>query len=361
MELVRLAYYPFLPEVRDAARELGPDIPSLLTSNMHAGIRKRAMRRLIGALEDRTIPDVEIRNDRDALAEIMSLPVARMLAVLLGDRTLIGRYAQAEGRRLAGVLAGDSDSLEAVAEHLGVQVERTDAGWRIHFSDYLASAPVSEPGWKLVLQPLKSGWLTVDDDKLGQLCRHALAARIQGELDDELKHPVHDEVRVALQSYVDVLGPMLAEARQNWQTGDFGPVQDHLFPPCIRQIFEDMKAGVVITHHARFAIASFLATVGMTAEDIQDYFRAIPNFDPDKSRYQITHIAGEQGVEKYTPPGCATMQTNGVCPLEQRDNLCFKIKHPLSYYRAKIRFQKQDQTKAQTAVEPHGQTEAAGA
>lgn len=350
MDLARLAYYPFLDEARQAVRELGPELPDLLTGNLYVGVRERAAARVRGALTDRTIPAAEVRTDRGALAEVMSVPVARMLVVLLGDRTLVARYAAAEGARLADVLRQDAPSLEAIADALAVPVER-DGTWRIHFADYLRVAPVWEDDWKLIQRPMARGWLPLTDKDLAALCGRALEARIQAELDEELKRPVHADVQTALASIVEALAEELAEAKQDWNTGDFGPVQDRLFPPCIHQIFDQMKDGAMVTHHARFAMASFLATVGMTAQDIMDYFRTIPNFDPDKSRYQITHIAGEQGVDKYTPPGCATMQTNGICPLEKRDNLCFKIKHPLSYYRARLKFQKQDEQKAEAMLE----------
>ena len=345
-----MAYYPFLPEVRDAVRELGPDIPTLLSSNLYAGVRRRAVDRLRAALDQKPIEAIPVRNDRDALAEIMSVPVARMLAVLLGDRSLIHRYASAEGARLEATVKQDPESLAEVAASVGVTVSR-DGGWRMHFADYLTVAPLWEDDWKLIQQPLEKGWLPLSDAQLAAMCRHGLTQRIQKELEAETEKPVHDEIREPLQEYLDVLGPLLAEARKDWNTGDFGPVQDTLFPPCIQGIFHQMADGTIVTPHARFAIASFLATIGMTANDIQSYFSTIPNFDPDKSRYQITHIAGEQGVEKYTPPGCGTMQTNGVCPLEKRDNLCFKIKHPLSYYRARIRFQKDDEAKANEKLE----------
>jgi hypothetical protein len=41
-----------------------------------------------------------------------------------------------------------------------------------------------------------------------------------------------------------------------------------------------------------------------------------------------------------------------VCPLDKRDGLCFKIKHPLSYYRARIRFQERDHAKQTPPVAP---------
>ncbi len=345
-DLVRLAYYPFLPEVRDAVREVGPALPDLLAAPRYEGIRQRAMARIRGALTDKRIPPVTLLDERGALNELLSVPLARMLCVLVGDRGLVHRYATAEATRLEETLNQDPPSRPAMARHLGVVLDEGPDGTRIHFSDYLAVAPLHEPDWKLIVRPVARGWVPLSGPDVSRLCREALERRIQAELDEELGKPQPEELKAALADYLEQLKPELEQARSQWNTGDFGPVQTHLFPPCIVDIFERMKNGEMISHHARFAIASFLATIGMTADDIIDYFRAIPNFDPEKSRYQVTHIAGEQGVEKYTPPGCATMQTNGVCPLEKRDRLCAKIKHPLSYYRARIRFQKEDREKA---------------
>lgn len=346
-DLVRLAYYPFLPEVRDAVREVGPPLPDLLSSPRYEGVRQRAMARIRGALTDKRIPPMTILDERGALLELLSVPVARMLCVLVGDRTLTHRYAAAEALRLQKTLDQDNASREPIARHLGLRIDHGVDGMRTHFADYLAVAPLHEPEWKLIVRPVTRGWVPLSGPDLSRLCREALEKRIQTELDKEAKRLLPEELKTALADYVEQLGPELEKARATWNTGDFGPVQTHLFPPCVVAIFDQMKNGEMVTHHGRFAIASFLATIGMTADDIIDYFRAIPNFDPEKSRYQVTHIAGEQGVEKYTPPGCATMQTNGVCPLEKRDRLCAKIKHPLSYYRARLRFQKEDQQKAQ--------------
>ncbi len=358
---MRLAYYPFLPEVRDAVREVGPSLPDLLSAPRLEGVRQRAMARIRGALEDKRIPPVTILDERGALNEMLSVPVARMLCVLVRDRAMVHRYAAAEAIRLEETLNQDPGSRDAIARHLGIQYQEGPEGLRMHFADYLSIAPLHEPAWKMIVRPIQKGWVPLSGPDVSRLCREGLERRIQKELEEEISKPIHDEVADALADYIEQLKPELEKARAGWNTGDFGPVQTHLFPPCVIDIFGKMKDGELISHHARFAIASFLATIGMTAEDIIDYFRAIPNFDPEKSRYQVTHIAGEQGVEKYTPPGCATMQTNGVCPLEKRDRLCAKIKHPLSYYRARLRFQKEDQAKAANLAQNAPATAAAPA
>lgn len=360
-DLVRLSYYPFLPQVREAVRGVAPALPTILTSPVYAPVRERAAQRIEGALGE-GIPAAPMGDARDALQELLSVPIARMLCVHLGDRQLVSRYATAEARRVAAALARDEDpdSVQEVAATLGLTIQPVaDEGeaphaWRLHFSDYILLAPLSEPGWKLVARPVAAGWLELPAVDIARICQEALAKRIVAELDAEKSKPLPQEVITALAPYVLQLMPKLEEAREQWSEGDFGPVQPGLFPPCIKELFEMMRRGENVPHHGRFAFATFLGTVGWDATQIMDYMATLPNFDREKSRYQIEHVTGARGVDKYTPPGCATMQTNGVCPLDKRDGLCMKIKHPLSYYRAKLRFQRLDEERSAGSASPPG-------
>ncbi|HUR61147.1 MAG TPA: DNA primase large subunit PriL [Candidatus Thermoplasmatota archaeon] len=347
LDLVRLAYYPFLPEVRAAVREAGPDLPSLLASPLYQGARLRARDRIEGALGE-GFAAATILDERSALLELLSIPVARMLAVLLGDATLIKRYAAAEAARTRANLARDPDpeTLPRAAAALHIPVEATEHGFRLHFSDYIRLAPTHNPEWKLIRRSLQAGHMLLQPAELARLCEEALSRRITDELEAEKGKPLPPEFKLALAPVVATLEPRLEEARANWTTGDFGPVQPGLFPPCVKEIFESLKRNENVPHHGRFAFATFLHTVGWNSEQILDYLSSTPNFDREKSRYQIEHVSGGKSVQAYTPPGCGTMQTNGVCPLAQRDGLCFKVKHPLSYYRAQLRFQAKDQEKA---------------
>jgi len=56
--------------------------------------------------------------------------------------------------------------------------------------------------------------------------------------------------------------------------------------------------------------------------------------------YQVEHITGRGGTgTEYTTPACAAMKTTGLCV--NKDTICEKISHPLSYYKIK----KNDQSK----------------
>lgn len=358
MDLVRLAAYPFLPEVREAVRQSGVQVEALLTSPLYGSVRSRATARVEGAIADGW-PPINLFDERAALMEILSIPPARMLAIALGERILLQRLAVAESRAVGEQLAKRTtlpQDLTDAAAALNVACEAIDAGWKLHISSYLAHAPAMVD-WKLVLRTVDAGFVTLDQPDMARLLQEALMRRIQGELEAAAKTPLPDPIKAALAPLVEALKPKLEEAKANWSTGDFGPVRPELFPPCIHEIFESLKRNENVPHHGRFAFATFLHTVGWTSEQILDYLASTPNFDREKSRYQIEHVTGEKSVQAYTPPGCATMQTNGVCPLDKRDGLCFKIKHPLSYYRAKLKSNPVPQVGPGRTTEPTERTE----
>ncbi|MPN40412.1 hypothetical protein SDC9_187949 [bioreactor metagenome] len=83
----------------------------------------------------------------------------------------------------------------------------------------------------------------------------------------------------------------------------------------------------------RFAMTSFLLNVGMSVDEILNLFNISPDFDAEKTLYQIEHIAGATG-NVYKPPACDTMRTYGNCV--GKDRLCEKISHPLGYYERKV-------------------------
>jgi DNA primase large subunit len=85
----------------------------------------------------------------------------------------------------------------------------------------------------------------------------------------------------------------------------------------------------------RFALVAFLNSMKLSTNDILKLFSSAPDYEEERTRYQVEHITGSSSSTKYTPPGCEKMRTYGICPVEKIDDLCKKTRHPLSYYKAK--------------------------
>jgi len=100
-------------------------------------------------------------------------------------------------------------------------------------------------------------------------------------------------------------------------------------------ILANLKDGVNVPHTARFGVTAFLLNLGLSVDEIIEIYKNSPDFDEERTRYQVVHIAGESGSTRYTAPSCATMRTYGNCV--DIDDVCEKINHPLSYYKLKLK------------------------
>lgn len=355
MDLAALARYPFLPEAAEHVAQAGPSLEELLADRVYASARARGRERLRLAIEEAQLPQVPLRTasePRELLEDLLAYVYARILVSAMADPYVVRRHALAEAVRVRGYLAQEEDAslLARAAEVVGLAFEPDGQGYRAHFTDYLRFAVhLKDMEWKLVAQPLERGVVRLDAQKASRLVQEALRRRIEGELPRELS----DEVAKAVDGD---LAPLREAARVrkekfNAEAG-FGPVDLKLMPPCMQHILGQLHAGENVAHSGRFAITSFLNTIGMTSEDIMRLFAQAPDFREDLTRYQVEHITGVTSGTTYSPPSCQAMQTFGIC--YNADDTCRsrkkdgspRVTHPLSYYRFKVWLRDRDKPQA---------------
>ena len=125
----------------------------------------------------------------------------------------------------------------------------------------------------------------------------------------------------------------MSARKSEFSTEVFKEVMPDCFPPCMVCALSNARTGVNLPHSMRFALTSFLLNVGMSAEGVIELFRASPDFDEERTKYQVMHIRGATGTV-YKSPSCATMATYGNCI--GKETLCDRVSHPLGYYRKKV-------------------------
>jgi DNA primase large subunit len=135
--------------------------------------------------------------------------------------------------------------------------------------------------------------------------------------------------------YIDNLSVMnIAEVFKDVKS--LVPFSENFFPPCIQSILKALIAGENLTHHQRFALATFLINLNINIDEILNIFRHSPDFNEKIARYQLEHLAGLRGSKRrYLPYNCQTMKTLGMC-----NNEC-NVKNPLHYTNRKLRSSKQ--------------------
>lgn len=333
MDAITAAKYPFLKDSARLLKESGPTLDLLVESMAYEQARLRGRERVMEALELGKIDDHPMTSKIDATLELLSYPVARMIVSAVADPQFVKRYAISEAKKADERLRKEEiPFIIGVAEELGLKVAQEDGSLAVDFADFLRfSATMRNKDWKLVNQSIVRGKVLVTKFRLVRLVQQMLTDKISSELPLE----VNDAILGRFASDIEEIERVLEEKREQYKARGMGRLSIVRFPPCMKKLLSMIQSGENVPHSGRFALVAFLHTLGMDSDEILETFSTAPDFDPSKSKYQIDHITGEISGTEYTPPECSTMKSYGIC--FDPDDLCKRIKHPLSYYRMKGR------------------------
>jgi len=171
-ELAILAKYPFLHDTRQFIKENGPSVDELLHDPPYERARIISIERLDNALKNRDVGKRSLASESDCIMEILSYPLARMVAVCIGDPYFKKRYALGEASHMYKYLLNESTSfLLAVAQELEVTIQyNTEKNTiKIFFKDYLRNAPTRYKEWKMVNRGISGGFLTISQKDLARI------------------------------------------------------------------------------------------------------------------------------------------------------------------------------------------------
>ncbi len=271
--------------------------------------------------------------------EISSFPIAVMMTAAADDQSLKRRYALAEAKRASRLLREEeNDKILEIAENFNWKIRPTRQGtptydFTLHFTTFLNNATnFQSKEWKLVNRFLQDGEVYLTKTEAGRLLEEEVRRHIEEKLNIEV-----GTLPDTITKCVERLSQLFSERRSKIQVE---PLPKEIvvaaFPPCIKKLQETIKSGRNPSHIGRFALTSFLVNIGMNVEKVTNLFRSLPDFNERLTRYQVEHIAGKRGSRtKYIPPKCATLKTHGVC--HNKDQMCRRIRHPLAYYRRKLK------------------------
>jgi len=331
------ARYPFLESARAAVQAADVDLAAVVSRD--GAVVERALERVERALDEGDVGEPR----RRTRVELLSYPVARVLVSLVDEHVLTRKYARAEAATAHERIERDrTDTTElkstgAESITLGAllaefdltdDVRETPEGYRVDVGAYLHLA-ADEWGdeWRLVNRDLQTGEVPLSEGELLVLVRQAVRKRVADGLPLSVPDAIGDELEAEMAQVRETLADL--ELMR-----DIDTVVPDLFPPCMRYLLDQVQKGEHLEHHSRFAIATFLTSIGMSTDDIVDMFQVNPGFGEEATRYQVNHIRGETSATQYSPPSCATMQSYGDCV--NMDDLCERISHPMAYYERKL-------------------------
>lgn len=324
MELFKFAKYPFMAGAKEWVKKEKIGMDEILFDEVYERARRRGVERVMNAVYKGKINEAPLINEIDCMMEIFSYPIARMIAVAIESDYVLRRYALAEAKKAYELLKGEEESvLEEVAREFDIDVSNDG----IHFSHYLKYAP-HEPKWKLVNRELRNGYVKIAKHEVARLLQEAIRNKIYNELSflyapQEVKNIFREEI-LKIRSKVAIKKTERIKGEASFES----------FPPCIKNLISAIKSGANIPHVGRFTLVTFLNAVGMSSEEILKIFSSSPDFNEEKTLYQIKHITGKISGTIYSTPKCSTIQTWGLCYANED---CRRIWHPLLYYKMKRR------------------------
>ena len=321
------AAFPFSHQSKKLLSSLGITMQQVVSEYPEAV--KRAKDRLFNAIKGKlSISLFQFRND--PLSELLSYPVSRAIVNFCKDEYINRRTADYESKRMYFLslkifeveseenyvlldLAKNTFSIDMYCEAYEPPV------FKMFITDFLHLTSIfNAEKWRLVNRVLKNGFVYITKREAWRLLSEALRRKL-------LTNKKHiNTLPEELLEIANELKQKAADIKTMYTPAEVDP---SLLPPCMQKIKDNLNSAT--SHQARFALVSFLLAKGWSPDDILSLFSEIPDFNPERTKYQILHIAGELGGRKrYSPPSCDTMVAWGLCPGR---SLCGNIKHPLEW------------------------------
>lgn len=327
MDVFGFANYPFVNGALRYVDSLDFNLDELFSELAFEGVRERGKERVLEAMGGGILKP-PLSDKIGAEKELLSYPVARILVSCINDSYLIRRYALAEAKSAHELLNKlPAESLREFASEFNIDATIGEHTSDMHFTDYIRFA-IREPKWKLINRNMKSGRVSLTKEEFARIMEEAVRKRIESNLPGE----VPPEICTTLENSLQEIRSEMEAKRSEFSIGEFKEIMPDCFPPCVVHALSGAQSGVNLTHSMRFALTSFLLNIGMNVDGIIDLFNVSPDFDEEKTRYQVMHIQGATGTT-YKSPSCSTMLTYGNCI--GKDSICERISHPLGFYRKK--------------------------
>jgi DNA primase large subunit len=336
-----LASYPFLREAARYVKERGPSLEELLNDIAYSGVRVAGADRVRAALEKGRIPAPACREDYECLEEMLSYVCARFVVSVAGSPALTRRYALKEAESAAEMLRQEEpEFIKSISEELGIHVEQSEDSFSLHFTQYIRYAVPNQREWKLNNRGISKGSVQLDKDDFCRLLQNVITKRF----DNELPLKVPDIVKEVFLEDAQRLRLEADTLFRQFDVKTLGKLRIMAFPPCMTHLLMRVQSGENIPHSGRLALVTFLNSLGVPSEDIMKIFSASPDFNEEKTRYQVEHITGVISGTEYSSLKCETIKTYILCPQKdkpraEQDSLCRQdwMTSPLKYYKVKMK------------------------
>lgn len=339
LNLARIARYPFTIEAQTYLKKIGFSAQKL-QDPIYRPVLNKAIERIRMCLNDDVQPHTDVQDKIEFLSffaaealvrEINEDYLKRRFSLFEATRAYYTMIYQLPDRQREDILDIATGTFNWDIKAISVEISNRLYNFAVKFTHYLKIAPkFHDEKWKLVNRFLKDGYVYLTTEETARLLQEEIQRKIESDIDS-----FEEDINLVdlVKEQVDDIISKLAKYDVKLSKSEIKRIDLSKLPPCIMKIYNALLKGQKLSHIERFTFTSFMLNLGMSADSLINLFSQIADFNPDKTRYQVEHIAGMRGSKiKYSPPSCSTLKTHGVCI-----NVECGVKHPLSYYRRKLK------------------------
>ena len=326
--------YPFLPQARQLISEYGFDFETIVNIPR---IRERAKQRVAASFEFKAHFSKPLAHD--PLAEVASYALAIAYASGINDAKMTERFALYEADEINEYLKAEThdEIILEIARTFGWEIrsdkESNQNTICIHFTKFIENTArgrlIHDSKWKLVNRVIFGGWVRVNPYEVARLLQEEVKIRIEENAKRELTN-----IPEQMQLDIDELRAEFLKRKPTLEEFDqIVRAQESEYPPCITGLLKRAAAGQHMSHVERFTLVTYLLHQGVSVDSIVNLFSGMPDFNAEKTRYQVEDLAGMRYGENkpYITYNCSSLQTHGVCQ-GPMDPICRTIRNPLTYH-----------------------------
>lgn len=323
-KLVFAQKFPFSTKNKELLKEMGISSESISES-----VVKRAALMISKASSDVNY-EIDLYNSSKEFLEneVMAFPVAKMILSSMKVQGLNEKFAKLISKKTFEYIVEDDDPKEIaldLASDFELKYNLSEIEFvEINLIDYLDIYFKGEEA-KLVNKILKEGKVILNLNDFARFLSEKAYKKVIDSLPIDKKN-IPDEIKKVSKSIESQLGTLTQKRFDEKLSGKIDP---NLFPPSIKKIYEDGLAAKKLNHYERLTIAGFLRQSGMSQSQLVNFFAKAPNYKKQLTEYHVKRIFESE----LSAPGFKKMNEYGIITTKEED----KFKHPLAYYKAKIR------------------------
>lgn len=334
-----IAKYPFLPQARELISGFGFDFETIVNIPL---VRERAKQRILASFEFKAHFSKPLTHDPHT--EVASYALALAYTSGINESKMTERFALYEADQINEYLKAETheDVILEIARAFDWEVhtekENDQITTYIHFTKFIENTSrgrlIHDSKWKLVNRVLLGGWIRVNPYEIARLLQEEVKIRIEENAKRELTN-----IPEQMQLDIDELKAEFLKRKPTLEEFDqIVRAQESEYPPCITGFLKRAATGQHMSHVERFTLVTYLLHQGVSVDSVVNLFSGMPDFNVEKTRYQVEDLAGTRYGENkpYTTYNCSSLQTHGVCP-GPVDKICRTIKNPLTYHLRKQR------------------------